>query len=222
MPREPIAVAVRLLAVSAADPTTTTGAAYAQRLQRLAGRGGVARRLVDPQRPYRWNLRRHRPGFVLEIGCGIGRNLEHLDGHGVGIDHNAACVAACRERGLNAFTPDEFAASPYAVDASFDSLLFAHVLEHVTEAEMDALVADHLRYLRPGGRLLVVTPQERGQASDASHVQFVDEAAVRRLAARVGLQVASIESFPFPRLAGRLFTYNETVSILERPAGRGA
>ena len=131
MPKVPNAVAVRLLAVPAADPTTTTDSAYAQRLQRLSSRGGLARRLVDPQRPYRWNLRRHRPGFVLEIGCGIGRNLEHLDGHGVGIDHNEACVAACRERGLNAFTPDEFAQSPYAVDAGFDSLLFAHVLEHM-------------------------------------------------------------------------------------------
>jgi SAM-dependent methyltransferase len=206
--------------VSAADPTTTTDAAYAQRLQRLSGRGGVARRLVDPQRPYRWNLRRQRPGFVLEIGCGIGRNLEHLDGHGVGIDHNAACVAACRRRGLNAFTPAEFAASRYAVDATFDSLLFAHVLEHMAEAEMDAIVARHLRYLRRGGKVLVVTPQERGQRSDATHVQFVDEAAVRRMAARIGLQVSSIESFPFPRLAGRLFTYNETVSILERPDER--
>jgi hypothetical protein len=87
-------VAVRLLAVRSDDPTTTTGTAYARRLQRLAGRGGAARRLVDPQRPYRWNLRRHQPGFVLDIGCGIGRNLEHVDGHGVGIDHNPACVEA--------------------------------------------------------------------------------------------------------------------------------
>jgi hypothetical protein len=95
------------------------------------------------------------------------------------------------------------------------------VLEHLTDAEMDALVRDHLRYLRPGGKVLVVTPQERGQRSDASHVQLVDEAAVRRLAARVGLHVASVESFPFPRIAGRLFTYNETVAVLERPeAGR--
>ena len=41
---------------------------------------------------YRWNLRRLDLGFTLEIGCGIGRNLEHLDGNGIGIDHNEEAV----------------------------------------------------------------------------------------------------------------------------------
>ena len=179
------------------------------------------RRLVDPQRPYRWNLRRLELGFVLDVGCGIGRNLGHLDGNGVGIDHNLDCVAACRAIGLVAFTPDEFATSDDAVDwrseARFDSLLLSHVVEHMPADEAARLVGDHLRYLRPGGRVVLITPQERGQASDATHVVFVGPDEVRAIAAATGLDVGSISSFPFPRPVGRVFTHNETVSVLRKP-----
>ncbi len=159
-------------------------------------------------------MRHLQPGFVLDIGCGIGRNLEHLLGLGVGVDHNADCVAACRVAGLSAFQPAEFAASEFAVADRFDTLLLAHVVEHMTEREADDLVAEYLPYIRPEGRVILITPQERGQASDATHVRFVDELEVCRTATRLNLRVLSIKSFPFPRSAGRVFTYNETISIL--------
>lgn len=200
------------------QPESTAEAAYAQRLQRLSARGGRLRRVLDPQRPYRWNLRRLQPGFVLDIGCGIGRNLAHLDGNGVGVDHNLDCVAACRDDGFEAFTADEFAASEYCVDNRFDSMLFSHVLEHMTEDEAVALIDAHLRFVRPEGKIIVITPQERGQRSDSTHVVFVDPAAVRRIAGALNLRVDSIGSFPFPRFAGRAFTHNETVSVMRRPA----
>lgn len=172
------------------------------------------RRLVDPQRPYRWNLRRLEPGFVLDIGCGIGRNLAHLDGNGVGVDHNADCVAACRADGLTAYVTDEFETSPDAVLGKYDSLLLAHVLEHMTSKEADALVKRYVPYLRRGGKIIVITPQERGQASDSTHVMLVDEPVIRRLADRLQMQVLSIRSFPFTRVVGKVFTYNETVAVM--------
>lgn len=196
------------------SPNSTRDPAYAKRLQRLSGRGGWLRRIIDPQRPYRWNVRRLQPGFVLDLGCGIGRNLSHLYGLGVGVDHNADCVATCRAAGLMAFEPAAFAESEFAVVDRFDTMLLAHVLEHMTEAEADDLVTEYLPFIRPEGRVILITPQERGQASDATHVRFVDEDAVRQMAQRLHLQVVSIRSFPFPRSVGRVFTYNETVSIL--------
>jgi hypothetical protein len=38
-----------------------------------------------------------------DVGCGLGRNLGHLDGNGVGVDHNAESVAIAQSRGLRAF-----------------------------------------------------------------------------------------------------------------------
>ena len=97
---------------------------------RLRAEGGVWwKRLLRVQAPYGWNLRRLEPGFTLDIGCGIGRNLAHLRGHGIGIDHNADSVAAARARGFEAFTPEEFRGSSYDRPGRFDSLLLSHVAE---------------------------------------------------------------------------------------------
>ncbi|HEY4331812.1 MAG TPA: methyltransferase domain-containing protein [Ilumatobacteraceae bacterium] len=205
--------------MSAPVPSSTSDPAYAQRLSRLARRGGVMRRVIDPQLPYRWNLRHLHPGLVLDIGCGIGRNLKHLDGHGVGVDHNEECVRACVAEGLTAYTPEEFSSSADAVAEHFDSLLVSHVVEHLTDDEAVELINTYMPYVRSGGRVIIITPQERGQASDPTHVQLIDGAAIRRLAKRLHLRVESVRSFPFTRLVGRVFTYNETVATLVRPSG---
>jgi hypothetical protein len=40
------------------------------------------------------------------------------------------------------------------------------------------------------------------------------------LARRVGLEVEKNYSFPFPRIAGRVFPYNEFCLVARKPAGR--
>src|SRR4051794_18594837 len=105
----------------------TDKADYAARLERLELAGW--KRLLDVQRPYRWNIRRLNLGRTLDVGCGIGRNLLHLGGNGVGVDHNETSVQLCRERGLTAYTIDEFFASTESAPGSFDSMLVAHVVE---------------------------------------------------------------------------------------------
>ncbi len=62
-------------------------------------------------------------------------------------------------------------------------------------------------------RVILITPQERGQRSDATHVRFMDEVALRNLADQCGLKVEKISSFPLPRMFGRWFIYNETITI---------
>jgi SAM-dependent methyltransferase len=146
---------------------------------------------------------------VLDVGCGIGRNLGHLEGRGVGVDHNPTSVAEARRRGHEAWTPDEFAARPGA----FDSMLVAHVLEHVTAADGDNLLAGYLPYVRSGGRVVLITPQQRGFASDPTHVRWVDLDELTRTARRLGLTTRRRYSFPLPRVAGRVFTYNEFVLV---------
>jgi len=172
------------------------------------------KRLLDVQRPYRWNIRRLGVGFMLDIGCGLGRNLAHVDGNGVGIDHNPASVGVARARGLEAFTPDEFSASKWARPGTFDTLLLSHVAEHMTRAEVIQLLSQYLPYLKSDGRLVVITPQERGFESDATHVEFVDDAALRHILDALGFTKATVRSFPLPRKPfGKVFRYNEFVAV---------
>jgi SAM-dependent methyltransferase len=196
----------------AQDPEADTrDREYTERLIRL--QRAPWKKWLDVQAPYRWNLRRLRPGFTLEVGCGIGRNLEHLRGEGVGLDHNPHSVAAARAVGLRAFTPEEFRESEWARPAAFDSLLLSHVAEHMRRDELVSLLRAHLAYVRVGGQLILITPQEVGFRSDPTHVEFMDTAFLRGVAEELRLLPVRDFSFPFPRPFGRVFVYNEFVSV---------
>jgi 2-polyprenyl-3-methyl-5-hydroxy-6-metoxy-1,4-benzoquinol methylase len=171
------------------------------------------KRLFDVQAPYRWNLRRLEPAFTLEIGCGIGRNLLHLKGQGVGVDHSNHSVEIARRRGCLAFTPEEFADSTYSRPGIFDSFLLAHVAEHMTSVEVTSLLRSYMPLLKPDGKIIIITPQERGFRSDATHVEFVDWAKIRSILSPLGFTPVEEYSFPLPRSCGNLFIYNEFVSV---------
>jgi SAM-dependent methyltransferase len=174
------------------------------------------KKIVDVQAPYRWNLRRLNPGFVLEIGCGIGRNLIGLNGHGVGIDHNPHSVEVSRSRGLQAFTPDQFQESSFNTPGRFDSILLAHVAEHMTEQAAVNLLKAHTHLLKSGGQVIIITPQEFGFRSDPTHVQFMDFERLRKVVCAAGLMPVREYSFPFPRIFGQVFKYNEFVSLSKK------
>ncbi|HLG00310.1 MAG TPA: class I SAM-dependent methyltransferase [Acidimicrobiia bacterium] len=195
-------------------------AAYAEYLRRE--QCARWKSLIGSRLPYRWNIRRLKPGFTLEIGCGIGRYLTYLGGHGVGVDRNAAAVGVARDRGLMAYTSDEWPASPYAVPGMFDALLAAHVLEHMSEADALGLVDSYLPYVRAGGRVILITPQERAFASDPTHVEFLDLPALTTLCGKLDLNLERACSFPFPRRLGPLFTGNEFVVAARVPQGTGS
>jgi SAM-dependent methyltransferase len=192
----------------------STAAAYADRLE---SRGGARwKRWLDVQAPYRWHLRSLRLGRVLDVGCGIGRNLLHLGGEGVGVDPNARAVERARERGLLAYTPEAFASAREAAPGAFDALLCAHVVEHMTFAEAAQLLRGYLPYLRVGGRVVLITPQEAGFRSDPTHVEAFDFAKLAALFTELGLAAERSYSFPLPRPAGRLFPHNEFVALARK------
>jgi SAM-dependent methyltransferase len=192
------------------DPGETTGASYADRLKRIQLASWRERiRILDP-----WgrHLRTLKPGYTLEVGCGIGRNLQFLSGHAVGIDHNPTSVETCSDRGFLAFTPDRMDLPL----GTFETLLFSHVLEHLSLESASELVMSYLPYLGLDGRLIAITPQERGFRSDPSHVTLVGFHEVLEICRSVGLQVEDQHSFPFPRRLGPWFIYNEFVTVARR------
>jgi SAM-dependent methyltransferase len=185
----------------------TAGRDYTDRLRRLEGPWW--KRALDVQRPYRWNLRRLELGRTLDVGCGVGRNLVNLGDGAVGIDHNPTSVEVCNDRGLEAYTPDGFAEAGLNRPGVFDSLLLSHLLEHVAETVADEILETYLPLIAPGGRIVLITPQERGFTIDPTHIRWVDDDGIRSHCDRHSLVVVRSWSFPFPRAAGRVFPYNE-------------
>src|SRR5262249_24672778 len=101
-------------------------------------------------------------------------------------------------------------------DDSFDSILAAHVLEHMTRPEAVDLLKDYVSLVKPGGCLILITPQEPGFKSDPTHVQFLDVNALRSIAASAGFHIEfKAYSFPFPRALGRIFKHNEFVTVFK-------
>lgn len=198
--------------MAVSDTGRTIDGSYTERLARLEG--ARWKRLLDVQAPYRRNLRRLVGNrAVLDLGCGIGRNLANLGPDSVGVDHNMHSVRYCRERGMTAYTPEEFRASKYAVPRSFDGLLAAHLVEHMDRSSALEVIGSYRSSLRLGAVVVVITPQERGYYSDSTHVRFCGFDEVAELCTTLGFTVRSQSSFPLPRWAGTLFTYNEFVTV---------
>jgi 2-polyprenyl-3-methyl-5-hydroxy-6-metoxy-1,4-benzoquinol methylase len=185
----------------------TSGEHYARRLQAL--QDVWWKKALHVQAPYQWQLRRQQLGRTIDVGCGIGRNLQTLARGSVGVDHNSAAVQVARERGLTALTVEEWEKSDLRRVASFDGILLAHVIEHLDADAGAALLREYLPYLRPGGKVFLVCPQERGYASDPTHVRWTTGDDLVELARTVGLTPDPWSSFPFPRWAGKAFVYNE-------------
>ena len=194
---------------------STEGRDYAERLH--AKQNARWKKALDVQRPYRHNLQSQDLGRTLDVGCGIGRQLAWLATGSVGVDHNHHSVEVARAAGLPAYTVEEFKASEHCEPASFDALLLAHVVEHMTRDEGLDVVRMYLPNLKPGGRVMFIVPQEVGFRSDHTHVLFYDGEDLRSFAQDLGLEPGMPWSFPFPRAAGKAFIYNETNLVARLP-----
>ncbi|MFC9241919.1 class I SAM-dependent methyltransferase [Streptomyces decoyicus] len=199
-----------------ARPTGTAPAASTARLPAERARGGPAR-LLPARSPYRSQLRRIGTGRVLEIGCGTGDTLADCAPGSVGVDHDPQSVAHCRARGLTAYTADTFLASPHARPGAFDALLTAHVLEHLDDEQVEGLLRAYVRYVRPGGGVLLITAQEAGHRAGPVPVRFTDFALLRAFAESAGLAVRRTYSHPLPRPAGMLLRSNVFVLVGQVP-----
>lgn len=100
-------------------------------------------------------------GRILEIGCGSGEMLRYLDRLGwvvEGIDVDPKAVAVARNSGLKVYCGDPLMLS--IAGGSYDVVTMGHVIEHVYDPRK--LLVECLRLLKPGGTLVIVTPNAQG------------------------------------------------------------
>lgn len=99
-----------------------------------------------------------QPGArLLEVGCGSGWLLELMRERGWlarGIDFDDKAVAHARSRGLDVDC-GELVAQRYAA-GSFDVIVASHLVEHLHEPTR--FLAECRRLLKPGGQMVLVTP----------------------------------------------------------------
>jgi 2-polyprenyl-3-methyl-5-hydroxy-6-metoxy-1,4-benzoquinol methylase len=97
------------------------------------------------------------PAKVLDVGCGSGVLLARMkslgwDAEGVEIDPGG--VEAARARGVTVYQGQ--LADAQFPDNHFDAVHSAHVIEHVYDPV--ALLKECYRILKPGGTLVIITP----------------------------------------------------------------
>jgi SAM-dependent methyltransferase len=108
---------------------------------------------------------------VVDVGCGRGEFLELCRADGIearGFDTNELSVADLKDRGLDVSTdpiPDCFHGM---ADASVGSIFASHVVEHLPIEPLIELFAESRRVLRPGGFLMIETPNAESLAMSAS------------------------------------------------------
>ena len=97
-------------------------------------------------------------GRVLEVGCGNGKTAVALAKRGyrvTGMDFSQKAIDICRELILDAdFVCASVLNIPFE-NGSFDGISAFHVLEHLTDEELDRASEELYRVMRNGGYLLV-------------------------------------------------------------------
>lgn len=119
-------------------------------------------------------------GDHLDVGCGAGNLVSFASRRGLrarGLDGDESNVLNARTQGLDVFVGD--ARCPSVEDGvQFDVITMIHLVEHFAPPEAEQLLVANIRLLRPGGRLIIVTPNF-ADWSVVSNVFWLDPTHVR-------------------------------------------
>jgi len=141
---------------------------------------------------------------ALDLGCGDGRLTRELDATeltAADVSPVALARAARRVRDARIVELEPDAVLPFE-DGSFDLVVCSETIEHVRDVQL--LLSEIRRVLRPGGTLALTTPANFpvGRRPDplSPHLRFLSRRSLRRLLDQLGFEVRSLR-----RRSGTLF-----------------
>jgi len=166
-------------------------------------------------------------GDFLDIGCGIGGNIERaapdLRGSGIELDANAAAQAReiARSVGGDVIHADALSGLKQLPERSFDAVMMRAFLEHETQPR--DVLEQTCRVLRPGGYTVIQVPNfgclnRRVRGSRwcgfrfPDHVNYFVPGSLRGMVEASGLRIAQF------RLRDRLPTSDRMWMVAQRPA----
>jgi len=155
--------------------------------------------------------RLRRPGSLLDVGFGPGFLLEAARRRGwrsTGVDPSPFSVARARERGLDVH--QGLLEDLHLPAGSFDAITLMQVIEHVVDPH--ALLSECMRLLRPGGALVVATPNPVSLLARVKregfnywippvHCVWYTPRALRRVLRRAGYRPARVTTWSARTLA---------------------
>jgi SAM-dependent methyltransferase len=136
--------------------------------------------------------------FLIELGCGRGEFLEAAQRSGkraLGVDIDPGMIAETRSRDLEAVEQDAIEFLRTTAEEP-DALFAAHLIEHLTVEDALELLNAACHRIRPGGVLVVVTPNPQCLAiilsdfwNDPTHVRPYTIPLLEFLARQAGLEI---------------------------------
>lgn len=149
-------------------------------------------------------------GHALDIGCGNGRFIRSMNSLGwrcEGVEFSETAVTVCRQAGLKVFHGELEKAG--FDNESFDLVTARHLVEHVSDPAM--LVAEIARILKPGGKAVFETPNNRSFGKKVfgklwfanevpRHLVLFNAESLALLAEKNGLRLLYSKTFASPKI----------------------
>ena len=102
----------------------------------------------------------NKEDILLDVGCGIGRNLDILKDNGykniIGVDISDTMVATVKDKGYEAYTISTLTEG--LRNRKIKTLLFSHVLEHISYENIQSTMESYFSFCADNANVVILMP----------------------------------------------------------------